>query len=205
MNFTQKEWKGVIAGMVLGDGNIQWRKDHGYKNPSLRFNHSLKQKPYMLSKLWILKDFFNYDLENSYYETTTVDKSSNTEYGVCCFHSRVNSNLKPLYKKFYPDGEKYISREVLDLLNPLGIAIWYMDDGCYNEANRTVQIGMYTSKEECQNAVDFFNEEYGITWKIAQHQDKYYLTRGYKSKDVQKFFDLIRKHIHPEMMYKLGK
>lgn len=29
------------------------------------------------------------------------------------------------------------------MLTPMGLAIWYLDDGCYNKGNRTVMISTY--------------------------------------------------------------
>lgn len=34
-----------------------------------------------------------------------------------------------LYNMFYPGGRKHISAGLLDMLEPLGAAVWYMDDG----------------------------------------------------------------------------
>ena len=64
-------------------------------------------------------------------------------------------------------------------------------------------ISTYTSIEENQIIVDYFKEVWGIEWKIARHKDKYFIYRGWKSVDIEKFMDLISPFIIPSMNYKL--
>jgi len=197
---TKKEFLGIIIGMTFGDGNLQWRD--GYINPSLRINHSIKQKEYLLWKIDLIKPLFHYDITKGYFEKDVVNKKNGKTYKICGITTRVNSKLKTAYKLTYKPY-KIFTRAALDKLTPLGIAIWYMDDGCMNVKNRTVMISTYTSLEENKIIQEYFKDKWDINWVIARHKDKYFLYKGYKSIDMVKFIDLVKSFIIPSMLYKI--
>lgn len=195
---TKEEIRGILAGMILGDGNFAKRQ--GYINPSIRINHSSKQREYLKHKLALLQPLFHYQLS---FQEKEIQNKNGKRYKICSFNSRVSPKLKTIWKEAYKNGIKTINRKILNRLTPQGLAIWYMDDGCCNYKNRTVMISTYTSIEENQIIVDYFKEVWGIEWKIARHKDKYFIYRGWKSVDIEKFMDLISPFIIPSMNYKL--
>lgn len=193
----------MIVGMALGDGNLT-----SYKksiNPSIRINHSSKQKCYLKWKIKLLQNIYHYDLMRGYRESKIRNNQNGKIYKVCSFYGGANSKLKTVWKKLYKSKKKIYTREILDFLTPLGIAIWYMDDGCLNYKGGTVMISTYCSKEENEICRDYFLEKWGIEWNIGKHKDKYFLVRGMKSDDMQRFKKLIQKYIIPFFHYKIDK
>ena len=46
------------------------------------------------------------------------------------------------HKLFYVDGVKVVPRNIVDLLDPLALAVWIMDDGCLNRSK--IDISTYS-------------------------------------------------------------
>lgn len=188
--------------MTLGDGNMVIQKSA--INPSIRFNHSSKQREYSRHKIALLQQIFPYDLTRGYSEVEVENNKQNGKrYKICRFASRVSPKLKTVYKAFYQNGKKVVTKQGLKMLTHHGLAIWYMDDGCWNKGNRTVMISTYTTLEQNQLIVDYFKEKWGIEWRIGKHYDKYFLIRGEKSDDIKKFMKMISPYVIPQMRYKL--
>jgi hypothetical protein len=43
-----------------------------------------------------------------------------------------------LHGLFYPDGTKIIPQNIAELIKPIGLAFWLMDDGYWNQVGRYV-------------------------------------------------------------------
>lgn len=196
---SKREQRGMIAGMILGDGSLQKREM--YKNPVIRINHSIKQRQYLLWKVSLLQALFHYPLESSIrYKDITV---RGNEYKVCMFNSRVSSKLKTIYRIAYKNGKKVISQELLELLTPLGLALWYMDDGCCNIGNRTVSLSTYCTLDEALTCQRYFINTWDIHWKLMKHKSGYSIGRGYQTDDMAKFKKIIEPYIIDSMKYKI--
>lgn len=198
---TRNEQRGILAGMVLGDGNITKREM--YKNPAIRINHSSKQREYLKHKIALLQPMFHYDLMKSYREIKSVNNQNGKTYKQCVFYSRVNPKLKTIWKDSYFNGKKVITKKLLNHLTPQGLAIWYMDDGCCTKQRRTVMLSTYCSYEENLTIIKYFKEKWKINWVIGKHKDKFFVQRGWKSDDMAKFMKIIKPYIIPSMKYKL--
>ena len=103
LSLSQKQ---IIMGGLLGDAYYNRR------NNSIRFAHSQKQYPYLQWK----KSFFN---END------VSKTYRRNYK----EGYVGYSFE-MYNRKHKNTTKKISLKYLNELNALGLAIWWMDDGC---------------------------------------------------------------------------
>lgn len=115
-----EDQKSVIIGSILGDGGIT---REGYYQEK----HSLKQEEYLRWKAKMLSSIIA--PENV---TTGVinDKRRNTSYEYIGIRSKVHSWLKEMRALFYDaDGVKIIPDNIEELLNPLVVTVWYLDDG----------------------------------------------------------------------------
>lgn len=121
-----------------------------------------------------------------------------------------------LREKFYPNGIKIVTRKVLDKLTPLGLAVWYMDDGqlCLqtNPIDRTKFLSrrariwsLSFSYEEHLTMKEYFKDTWDIDIKIyncmRKGGKKYYIE--FNSTNFQKFRELIKDYIIPCMLYKI--
>lgn len=147
-----KESRNLLIAMLLGDGSIN--KANGF-----RMTHCGKQKNYLQWKVDLLSKYAIRNCGVRSYISTKGYKVGE-EY----FYTRLNviPFIKVLRRVLYPKGRKNIAnRKLLNRLTALGVAIWYMDDGCINQRKDFsfyVRISTCLSKEDNQIIIDYFKE-----------------------------------------------
>jgi hypothetical protein len=190
---TRKEKRSAVIGMVLGDAGIS-------RFNTVKFTHCQKQEEYARWKQSILQLFQNADLKLS-----LID---NNGYPGCRLETRSNPLFRILRKKLYRDGTKKVTRKILDNLTLVGIAIWYQDDGSLSAKKRNGKIhsyeltlNTYWNKEDCQLAIKYFKEVWGVSWGLSKSKGKFRLRMG--SIEGRKFLSLIEPFVVDCMRYKL--
>ena len=93
---------------------------------------------------------------------------------------------------------------MLNKLNKLAIAIWYMDDGCLSAKRRKgkinawqLLINTYISKEDNQVIIDYFKETWDIQFNLNKHRDLYRLRCG--TKEARKFIKIVKPYIYDKI------
>lgn len=203
-NDMNKRDKGILIGMVLGDGYLRCRKDNRCKNyvqSSIIMKHCIKQKEYLEFKADLLHSIFGGKKPN-------VIECDNSGYPGCRT-SKTNKYFKVLYELLYSNGKKTITREVLNYLNPLGLAIWYMDDGCLSAKKRNGKIhsydlilNTYISYEDNQIIVDYLKEVWDVQFTIVKDKGKTRIRCG--TREARKFIEIVKPYIVPCMQYKIN-
>lgn len=199
----RSEFKGLLVGMLLGDGCLALS---GGRNAYMRIQHGLSQDDYLRHKAAILG------------ELTAVNiHYLNGKYpGIAC-----KTRRHPLYTRLreiaYPGGRKTVTPTWLNWLTPQGVAIWYMDDGSLmkqsgtNKSGRpriiSRRIALNTcgfSLEENQLLQRFLLERFGIKFNIntTRWHDKVYYRLVAGANEARKLFELIGPYLHPSMAYK---
>jgi len=113
----------VCIGSVLGDGCIHTRKSGQGR---LIIGHSTKQLDYLIWKKKLLEPFVLKDNLSIY---------KNKGYGLqsCSFSSIVHQDFTKIgtlfYRKISGGKTKIVNRKILNMVKPLGMLIWYLDDG----------------------------------------------------------------------------
>lgn len=194
---NEEELRGAIIGMVLGDGhlNLSGRST----NAHMDFAHSSKQKDYAVWKSDILGQLTDVLV------TEGVITVKGKEYEKVRVLSKTNPLYTHLWKRFYHNGRKTIDHFLMNSLTPLGLAIWYQDDGhlknhenyltpmletnCFNVAEHEIMT---------KSLADKFQLEFR-----ANHLNAKYLMLRLRRKDREKFFSIIKDFIHPSMEYKI--
>ena len=127
-----EEQEQLILGSLFGDAWCFCPYPQGQGNPCLVFGHTVKDWRYLMWKYRLL-------LPSGLVKATPYLTSSRTCEGIY-FRTIHHPELWKFRNLFYRDGKKAITRETLDLLQLLGLAVWYMDDGslCIRE-----EIGLY--------------------------------------------------------------
>ena len=186
-------------GTVLGDGCLQ---KTGLKNARLRLEHGEAQKEYVLwkgnqfPKLFLGKPTY---LERTHPKTNHVYK-----------YWRWQSNSTPILGKwhsmFYIDGAKCLPMNLPELLSqPLALAVWYMDDGCFYQNNHNRYSMIYLGRvsfEEAEIAAMAISSNFNIHPKVYDKKKKGY-TLFFSVAETKKLHDLIRQYILPIFNYKL--
>ena len=167
----------ICLGSYLGDGHLgRQSKFFTYR---LHFTQGIKQKDYFLSKIAA----FNLSYHSGISGYTQEE-------------SILSSNPTPTFAL-----KDDIFNCVISDISPLGLAIWYQDDGTLS-CNRDLRIctGSFTL-EQTQKLSDMLNTRFGI--ETTPFVD----TRGYSNirfnrKNRDKFLNLIAPYMHPSMQYK---
>ena len=189
MNLSPEAFS-VIVGSLLGDAYL-------YPNGTIQIEHSLAQEGYVRWKYEVLRGIAG----KPPMMVERFDRRTDRTYRSVRFYSK--ALLKEFRSVFYSDRRKIVPDELGDLLDPMALAVWFMDDGgrgartpkglvfntsCYSEAE---QIAMQS----------VFAERFGVG--VSVHK----VGRGFqlyvRSNSFDRFVSLISPHLVPQMRYKL--
>lgn len=193
-SLCSKEDIGVLIGTLCGDC--------GRRGLRLYCGQSVQQKDWFDFKKKRFEKIFNQSFNEYKYDYPKYNTS------VYQFTTDTNDLTKYLINLFYPNDKKIIPKEALKQLTLEGIAWWYMDDGSMSikkidgkPRGAEITLNTYLTAEENQTIIDFFQNQYNITWKLNKSRGKYRLRMG--KKEGKKFFALIEPYIIDSMKYKI--
>lgn len=184
MKVTSKE-RLLLLSMVLGDGSIN-------KNGYFSVRHCLAQEEYIKWKYCLLSGSIK--LSEIYYV-------SNNGYGSFEFRTKVYKFIKRYRNIIYSNGGKKLSHlRFLNKLEPLHLAIWYMDDGSLTQKKRNglihaneLYINTYISKDENQLLIDYFKEKWSIYFHQSKNKGKYRLRCS--TREARKFLKIVEPYV----------
>lgn len=203
---SRYEVRGAIVGMVLGDSYLH--QAHKRENVRMTYSHSPKQAAYGYWKGEILESLLSKPIK-AY--TRFAKLGNGKSYEQVMFESISHPLFKRLRKIMYPNGKKRVSGKVLSYLTPLGLAIWYMDDGSVSINKRDGKlrgrnIYLHTACDEEQADIirNYFLCTWGIEWKkFKVRKDGYRVSLFAGVESAIKFFRLISQNVHPSLRYKI--
>ena len=195
-----KQSEQVLLGSLLGDGYINRRQlsngEYRYRYQEI---HTIKQKDYALDKSKILDNVAT--IKNS----SIIKSVNNKKFGYITIRSLDSLSLKKYHNLFYKNKRKIITKAILDILTPLGIAYWFMDDGTYDYWSKWTHLSTNSfSLQEHKLIKDWFEKEHHLKCNIAKDGRGWGYYIRFNVKETKKFIDLIRPYIHKSMTYKLG-
>jgi hypothetical protein len=179
--------RSIVIGSLLGDGYL--RIISGRSDAFLEINHSLKAKEYVDYKFKVLKRLCI---------SAPKERVSGEDRVAYRFFTRQHKDLSELYKSFYKNGLKVIPDDLE--LNPIILAIWYMDDGSKSR-DRDIYLNCQQFSLKDQKQLIFYLRKLGIQARL--NKDKKYHRIRILKESIDKFMSLIRPHIIPSMFYKL--
>ena len=185
-SLTQTQ-RSIIIGSILGDGYLRVIK--GRKNAFLEINHSIKQKEYVDWK---------YDQLRSIVKSRPKSRKGEENRIAYRFYTRQHPELTELFQRFYRNKTKIIPDNLQ--LNPIILAVWFMDDGSKCRPS-DVYLNTQQFNNESQRKIISFLNELGLAASLNKDKS-YYRIRFIKS-SLPKLKDLIGKFIIPEMRYKI--
>ena len=179
--------KSFIIGTLLGDGYI--RQVKGRQDAFLEVNHSITQKEYVEWKYELLKNL-----------TRSGPKSRNGNGNRIAyrFFTKQHPEFTKTMDLFYKDKKKCIPDLELD---PMMLAVWYMDDGSRCDKSNVYLNTQQFSKEDQYKLLKLL-ENMGLEGTL--NKDKEYYRIRFKSSSIPRLFGIIEKYIIPEMRYKIG-
>jgi len=180
--------KSVIIGILLGDGYV--RIVPGRQNAFLEVNHSLVQRDYVMWK---------YDVLEGVRAGVPKVRSGNGERQAIRFYTKQSSEITELHKQFYCSGVKIIPTDLK--LNSLTLAVWFMDDG---SRCRESDVYLNTQQFDTESQLILVQALQKLGLEATLNKDKHYKRIRFLKKSIPKLFILIKPHIIPSMMYKIG-
>lgn len=198
-----KESRNLLIALLLGDGTIS-------NNYVFKLSHGAKQKDYLLWKIELLK---KYGIKTNGLKEYVSSKGYNVDKIVYYTQLSIIPFIKVLRRVFYKNKKIIGNRKILNRLDKLGIAIWFMDDGHINFRTTNglihgfyIKISTCEPKEEVQIIIDYFKEVWDINFYMFHEgriADSYSLCCG--TKEGIKFINLIKDYVNeiPSMKYKI--
>ena len=182
-SLTEKQ-KAIIEGSLLGDGAMRCKT-----NALLEINHSFKQKAYVDWKYEKLRNL------------TSSPPKARRGKGVRIayrFTTRSLPELTEFYRRFYRSGKKAIPNDLK--LNPLSLAVWFMDDGC--KSYRAVYLNTQQfDQESLLKLIRLLRGQYQITARL--NKDKQYRRLRIAVESVARLKNIIEPYILPAFKYKM--
>lgn len=193
---------GFVIGTVLGDSSLVKKKQS--HTAYFKCSHCEKQEQLISFKEKILQQIHP--------TKTNLKQSKRGDF-------QLNTNCLVYYDKLYyrfydKDRVKRVTRKLLNKLTPLGLAVWYMDDGqlCLHlgkdkkiKSRRARIWSLSFTYDEHVIIKDYFKEKWDIDVKIYNVMKKggikYYLE--FNATNFQKFREIIKDYIIPNMLYKV--
>ena len=184
----------IIVGLVLGDGHLETQNDG--KTYKLKVEHSIHQKEYLD---WLYEKF------REWVRMPPKVKFKNDKPFSYHFSTYSHELLRFYGQQFYNHKKKVIPENIEELITPLSIAIWFMDDGSWKSKKHNTYI-IHTlgfKRGELERIQKVFAEKFGIETSLHKQKQKY-LRLYILSKSAQTFRNVVSPYIIPSLKYKLG-
>lgn len=195
LNLTDLQ-RSILVGTLLGDGHLE-TQDMG-KTYRLKIEHQFLQKDYLD---W-LHDQFKEWVRNGVKHRI---KKNSKEYVL--FSTYSHGTFRFYAQQFYVDKKKIIPKLITELLDPIALAIWYMDDGSWKSSHHNTFI-IHTVgfvKKDLERVQDTLKKNFGIETNLHKQKEKYW--RLYiKSESAEIFRKIIEPYTSkfPSMQNKMG-
>jgi LAGLIDADG DNA endonuclease family/NADH-Ubiquinone oxidoreductase (complex I), chain 5 N-terminus len=193
----------LIVGSTLGDSHLE-KRDKGIGTRVI-FEQSNKNVEYLM---W----FHQYLSSRGYCrkEKPVLHKRIK-EHGQIVYHYRINSytftSFNWIREMFYKEnGEKIIPLEIKEYITPFALAIWFMDDGSKLGKGAKIATNGY-ELHELKSIIIILKEKYNV--EATYQTGRGGINKGHliyiPSKSMPLFSSLVKPHILPSMLYKLGQ
>ena len=142
----------ILNGHLLGDGSIGKQ----YKNGNAKFiiKRKTEDKQYLL---WSAKHFENYLYETGLSDYENFDKRTNKTYYASTMVTRSLPVFTKYYDKWYPEDKKIVPKDLI--LTPLTIAVWFADDGTFNNNTKNRVDMNFSTEGFCYQDVEFLTNQ----------------------------------------------
>lgn len=199
-----KEQKSLLIALLIGDGTIS-------SNYVFKLSHSTLQREYLEWKVELLN---KYGIKNNGVKEYISKCGYNTGKSVLYSQMSLTPTIKALRRSVYTP-KKTITRKLLEWLNPLGLAIWYMDDGCINvntskqrsSIQHTIKIATCVDDSTIKTIINYFDEVWDIHFRPFKEGRNTYSIASSSELDCEKFIKIVKPYIEqvPSFLYKIRK
>lgn len=200
-----KEQKRLLIALLIGDGTIS-------SNYVFKLSHSIEQKEYLEWKVNLLDRF---GIKNNGIKEYV--SSCGYNYGKRVLYSQMSlhSTIKALRRSIYIP-KKMFTRKLLNWLDELGLAIWFMDDGFINineseqrhgSVQRNIRMSTCVDEQTCNMMINYFKERWDVEFRPFLEKSKLYSLATRTNNDTDKFIEIVKPYVEqvPSLLYKIRK
>jgi hypothetical protein len=188
--------RSILTGLLLGDGHLETvTRDQTYR---LKVEHSLKQKEYVD---WLYAQWKDFIKREPYLKEKMLHEKKFSCYG---FTTHSSGEFRFYAQQFYKGRKKVIPKLFAKLIDPVALAIWFMDDGSFKSIHHKTYIihAIGYTKSELEIVQKVLDKKFGIKITLHKQYDRWRIY--FLSETADKFKKLIEPYIVPSMKYKLG-
>lgn len=192
-----KKQKDILIGVMLGDGHLE--QLYTPTLARLKIGHSIKQKSYVD---WLYNEFKDWVRSKPRIRDIKGFGKIHQVYEFSTYGHKLLGNFQ---NKFYKSKEKIIPDDLNSAINPLVLAVWFMDDGS-TKSQKHKGIFLNTqgfNMESIRELQWILKDKFMInsTTKDDKKGKQIYLG----AQNGANFMKLIEKYIIPSMRYKIPK
>ena len=187
----------VLVGNILGD--VYMRRFSTKANTRIVFRQGSINAAYLLHLYSLYQTFVNTPPSVT---TITDSATGKTRYNLS-FTTLALPCFNPLYEKFYVNGKKVVPANIADILTPVGLAFWIMDDGGFTGTGLKIYTNAF-SQDELNLLVEALDKKFSIKASIHKSSIENQRTIYILKKQLPLVIDLVKEHMHPSMLYKLN-
>jgi len=201
--FDKKQIMEAFYWMTLGDGSIEV-PERG--DCLLTISHSKEHEDYIIWKAAIVNRALHCSIKPQF-----IRGGYSTGHEMVRLRTQHHPWFTKVRDRLYgPLGRKALDNMALSLLDTLGLAILYQDDGSYhyssNAGHNVLIHKLCFSIFELEAFAKKVVDKWGIIFRINRTKGK---GLGYRlrlrASDKDRFFDLIKPYVVPSMLYKVEK
>lgn len=186
--------KQVLIGIILGDAHLETQNN---KNTyRIKFAQSIAHKAYINHLYEIFKDFV--------ITCPKYNKSNNSWY-----FNTISHQVFSYYGKIFYNKKKCIPENIQELLTPIGLAYWYMDDGSIkSKDSKAIILNTHNFQlNEISTLCNILFSKFDLkAWPRKQnHKNKEYYQIYISGTSYIHLRELIFSYIIPDMLYKFPK
>jgi len=174
----------VVVGSLLGDGTLL-KTTAGW---CFRVHHGLEQRSYVETKYAFLRE----------YVQSPPRQSGRAYY----FRTVTHQAFSDYRERFYKANRKVVPIDLLrERLGGLGLAIWLMDDGGADGNGVRLNTQSFSYEENVELA-SFLRTTFGLDARLNRDKCAFRLRIAAASRS--RLLELVERHLHPDMSYKLS-
>lgn len=190
--------KQVLVGNILGD--VYMRRFSENSNTRVIFRQGSTNASYLLHLYGLFQRF----VASPPTSTTIIDpKTGRARYNLS-FSTLALPCFNKLYESFYVDKVKRIPSNIAEMLTPVSLAYWIMDDGSFTGSGLRISTNAFSSND-LDLLIEALEKNFSIkATRNIQYRDKSQYTLYISKNQLPLVRSLVKEHMHPDMLYKLG-
>jgi hypothetical protein len=201
LNYLQIQ---IMHGLLLGDGHIY--KKNNNNNPS--FTQTFGQHSELFAK-YVYENFKEFCTPKGFYSYKVQSGLNSPFYQRFIVRTRSLIVFQEFYDMYYITNNlgkniKKLPLDIENLLTPIILANFVMSDGNYHKTKHIIRLCTNNfTKEEVQSLSTAILKKYNIKNSLEHVRKEQYIIRIRKT-EVYKLQDIVKPHIIPSMLYRIG-